>query len=32
MKITLDRINGILDTAKEKIGDLKDIAIKNYLK
>lgn len=32
MKLILDEINGILDIAKEKIGDLKDITIKNYTK
>lgn len=32
MKVILDGINGILDIAKEKIGDLKDKAIKNYPK
>lgn len=32
MKLILGEINGILDIAKEKIGDLKDITIKNYTK
>lgn len=32
LKLILDEINGILVIAKQKIGDLKDIIIKNYTK